>query len=221
MQEKLYDKPEWLRVRGYREARPTRKHRKQAELLLRLGTKDYWFPATPSVYEKFIAKAKSESRGAALRYLQDYIRRYRKYRGVWPDPAYVEKNKISDDSFMERDALIADYARRTGATVEDVSAILTMRGRGFSTQLIARKLHIGVPMVEHVLNLVLQTEAPVTDIPAFEDLIDGEINLSEMKGATPSDTGQTMRALRGEARGNVRYVKVKGQKPRSAPGRVV
>ena len=213
MHEKLYDKPEWLRVRGYREARPTRKHRKHAEILLRLGSKDYWFPATPSVYERFVNKAKSESRGAALRYLQEYIRRYRKYRGVWPDVDYVEKNKISDDSFMER-ARIADYASRTGASVEEVSSILAMRGRGFSAPFIAKRLHLGVPMIEHVLNLVLQTEAPLTDVPAFEDLIDGEVGLSEKV-----NVGQTLRTMRGEARGNVRYVRVKGQKPRTPSSR--
>src|SRR6185295_8018249 len=50
--------------------------------------KDYWFPVDPYAYTKFLDLAKTRNRGAALRYLQQYIRQRKGYRGNWPDSQY-------------------------------------------------------------------------------------------------------------------------------------
>jgi len=94
--EKMGDKPAWMKIKSYRE------DGRRAELILKLGAKkkEYWFPLSPTIYEKFRDKI-SNSRYEGLTYLQDYIRRYRGYLGRWPSKRYVERNKIGKSLLNE------------------------------------------------------------------------------------------------------------------------
>lgn len=99
--ERLGDKPEWLRIREYREAYDKKRRRVMGEIMLELRGRPYWFPVTPSVYERFVDLAWTGDRGLALKYLQAYIRTYRNYNERWPDRRYVRSNKLSRNSFMK------------------------------------------------------------------------------------------------------------------------
>lgn len=90
LDEVLGDKPEWLRIKSYRTAilRP-----KKAELVLELRGKNYWFPVSKRVFEKFLDLASSINRGVGLRFLQRYIREKREYHGFM-NPLYYKQNKI-------------------------------------------------------------------------------------------------------------------------------
>lgn len=94
--EAIGDSPDWMRIKSYRE------EGRRAELVLKLGAKkrkNYWFPVSPNVFERFKDKIQS-SRYEGLTYLQEYIRRYRGYLGRWPSKRYVERNKLSSKNTL-------------------------------------------------------------------------------------------------------------------------
>ena len=74
--EKLGDHPQWMKISAYREEWDSVSHRPKSEMMLNLTGKDYWFPTTRKVYERFLVKSITESRGVGFRYLQRYIRRW-------------------------------------------------------------------------------------------------------------------------------------------------
>lgn len=135
IQEKMGDRPAWMRIKDYRA------EGRRAELVLSLGKKkkDYWFPVSPTVYERFRGKIQ-ESRLAGLRYLQAYIRQYRGYAGYWPSKRYVERNKLRKASLQESLAAtaiklfsehvsIADISKQTLLPVEIVTKLLQVSGK--------------------------------------------------------------------------------------------
>jgi len=77
----------WMEVEKYFEWKTN------SEMIMRLRNRRYWFPLTPKVADRFIQIRDSVNRGAALRYLQRYIRRYRHYKGLW-SKRYYERNRI-------------------------------------------------------------------------------------------------------------------------------
>jgi hypothetical protein len=107
--ESLGDKPEWLKVKSYREGYDPRRKRRISEVMLTLRGKDYWFPTSPKIYESFVSRASSGTRGSALKYLQKYIRRYRDYQERWPDQDYTDKNKVPGKSHFTD--LVEQYFR--------------------------------------------------------------------------------------------------------------
>jgi hypothetical protein len=96
--EVLGERPEWLRVFSYSQAPGT----KRAELVVQLRRRPYWFPVSRAVYERFLKLARGVSRGAAVRYLREYIREHRGYRGVWRGHVlsnrYWVQNRIDEPS---------------------------------------------------------------------------------------------------------------------------
>lgn len=86
--EKLFDKPEWLKIHSFQVAGP------YGELVLKLQGKSYWFPVTSKAYNKFTDLAIREDRGSGLRYLQRYIRRYKGYNGHNWGPKYYRDNRM-------------------------------------------------------------------------------------------------------------------------------
>lgn len=130
--EKMGDRPAWMKIKSYRE------EGRRAELVLGLGKKkkNYWFPISPAIYEKFRGKI-SSSRYEGLTYLQDYIRRYRGYLGRWPSRRYVERNKIAKSLLTES----------VGQTV------LRMFSEGMSIDIVARETDLSVDLVSKFLKV--------------------------------------------------------------------
>lgn len=88
----------WLKIKTLK-VMPGNRDQK-AEMVLSLRGKDYWFPLSKRVFEKFKSIARTVSRGAGLKYLQKYIRAHRGYREVWfgkvPANSYYWKNRVRD-----------------------------------------------------------------------------------------------------------------------------
>lgn len=133
--EKMGDKPAWMKIKSYRE------EGRRSELVLKLGAKkkEYWFPLSPAIYEKFRDKI-SDSRYEGLTYLQDYIRRYRGYLGRWPSKRYVERNKIKRSLLNEtlgetvhklfaESQNIEQIAAHTGLSIDLVTKFLKVTGK--------------------------------------------------------------------------------------------
>lgn len=127
--EAIGDTPDWMRIKSYRE------EGRRAELILKLGAekrKNYWFPVSPNIFEKFKDKIQS-SRYEGLTYLQEYIRRYRGYLGRWPSRRYVERNKLSAKNTL---------------TESIGSRILSLISKGTTVEEIAESCHLPVSLVK-------------------------------------------------------------------------
>ncbi len=129
--EKMGDRPAWMKIKKYRA------EGRRAELVLSLRKKDYWFPVSPSVYERFRGKI-SESRLDGLRYLQRYIRQYRGYAGKWPSKRYERLNKISD-TLLESESISG--------------SIMRLFQEGHKLFAIAQAVSLPVPIVEQFLKV--------------------------------------------------------------------
>ena len=114
MLEKMGDRPAWMKIKKYRESG------RRAELVLSLRKKEYWFPVSPSVYAKFQNKI-TESRYEGLVYLQDYIRRYRGYAGIWPSRRYENRNRIENTLLKESVSNSVFRLFDSGASIQDIA----------------------------------------------------------------------------------------------------
>lgn len=97
LDEVLFQRPEWLRIPYYRR---DKYDRSRAEAIVQIRNKrgrfkSYWFPVTHRVMEKFLGLALYDSRGSALQYLREYVRKHRRYAGHWPDLSYSNDNSIT------------------------------------------------------------------------------------------------------------------------------
>ena len=128
------DKPAWMKIKAYKA------EGRKAELILSLGKKkkDYWFPVTPNVYERF-QDFIGRSRYWGLRYLQAYIRTYREYAEVWPSKRYTKKNRLKKNSLLSESAL--------------ASTVLRMFEEGQSISAIASQTMLPESLVERFLQV--------------------------------------------------------------------
>ena len=198
LEEKYGDQPEWMRISGYREGRHERGHRKRAEMLLNLSGRDYWFPLSPHVYEKFVDKIVTEDRGSGLRYLQRYIRQYREYKDRWPSKRYVKRNRLDRDSFMGEGI----DPSQVGLSREMIEFILDAhQGGHWSIDKIAKEAGISRNHVESVLVLAGMQDHQIAD---------GDV-------ATSADKYKSLKTLRtmNQGRERQRSIRLTGMKPRS------
>lgn len=222
LEEKYGDDPEWMRITGYREGRDPVGHRRRGELMLNLTGRNYWFPVSPHVYERFVEKIVTEDRGTGLRYLQRYIRQYRTYKERWPSKRYVRVNRIHKGSFFPESVTPA----QVGLPQEIIDAILEAISDGWSPKDIASQLRLSLTQVESVLNARGAEQREISD-ELIRKIADGEVQADEAIGAltafTPSSRHRSQSALRAVTKGGrerQRSVRLAGQKPRSGTVRI-
>lgn len=221
LEEKYGDRPEWMKITGYREGRDPVGHRRRGELLLNLSGKDYWFPVSPRVYENFVSKIVSEDRGSGLRYLQYYIRRYRTYKERWPSKRYVRVNRVFRNSFLPESVTTA----QVGLPQEVIDFILDARGDGASVEDIATTAHVSRNQVESVLNAQGFERKPITD-ELIRRLADGEMEADDAVESLSVGIGdahksrKTLRVMAKDPERRVKSIRLAGQKPRSGTVRI-
>lgn len=202
--EKLGDYPKWLKIKAYKEERT--KNGVKSEMLLNIRGKDYWFPLTPKVYDKFLERSISESRGSGLIYLRNYIKEHRDYKDRWPDELYYSKNRISqtvrENKFSHLPAPFNDLdviASNVGLDPYIVDSIAEMRKKNFLIKDIATQLRITSGQVESVLVFM---DEPLVDDPmylsneaAFDPDIKGDNEMAQLKAFRKfsSRKGKTLR----------------------------
>jgi hypothetical protein len=220
LSEKYGDKPEWMKVTGYREGRDPVGHRRRGEVMLNLSGKDYWFPVSPKIYETFVTKIVTENRGAGLRYLQQYIRRYRTYKERWPSKRYVRVNRIYRDSFFPESVTPS----QVGLSQPLIDAIIEATEAGWSAQAIADELRLSRNQVESVLACQGFSKRSITD-ELIRRLADGEVEAGEAVeslATTAGDQHKSKKALRvmDQGRESTKPIRLARQKPRSGTVRI-
>jgi hypothetical protein len=216
LEEKYGDRPEWMRITGYREGRHERTHRRRSELLLNLRGKNYWFPLAPKVYERFIGKIINENRGVGLRYLQKYIRQYRTYKERWPSKRYVRQQRLSKGSFLPESQI---QPSQVGLPEDVIEAILTASEQGMSVTDIAHGIGISRNHVESVLGLHALTQHSITD-GLLRALADGDLTveaaISDVANAAERHRSKTtLSKLRSGSPERMKSIRFPGMKRRS------
>ncbi len=185
LSEKLGDRPEWMRIRAYREGRGP-SGRRRSELMLQLRQRSYWFPLTPRVYENFRARI-GKSRSKGLKYLQSYIRRYRQYKERWPSKRYVRVNRLVSGGFYNE----SELASRTGLSTALVEEIVRLAGEGRgSVEIVSLLVGVSLPQVESVLNLLHQEVGAISD-GLLARLAAGESSVEEAVSALARSSERT------------------------------
>lgn len=183
IREKLGDSPQWLKITAYREAG----HR--AEVLINLRGRDYWFPVSRSVYENFISKAMTTSRGAGLVYLKNYIREHRKYRERWPDAVYTRRTKLKKGSFLDETSM-----SQLGISEDVVKKICKLSERGHSPREISKILKVSYPQVESALNMNNMFSPRALYDPSAGD-IQGVLSVDEEMSKLTGQDSQAARTI--------------------------
>jgi hypothetical protein len=236
LEEKYGDKPDWLRIAAYKEAYDPVSHRTKSEIMLKLTGKDYWFPLSPAVYDKFLEKILHENRGKGLRYLQNYIRTYKTYKERWPSKRYVRANKLPvgrslmDETLGGKDRQrerklnlnFADYAERLGLSEDAVEAIYSLHMEGVKSSQIALSLGVTVPHIESALTLIRGFEPGDINDSLIKAVADGVVSVEEAvsRVSTTMASTNSKKALRALRRGDpthttMKSMRVRGMAPRS------
>lgn len=209
--EKYRDDPQWLQIKGYRESKATGK----SELILGLNGKDYWFPLNKDVYESFVRKIRTESRGEGLSFLRSYIRESRGYKGTWPDLGYVRKNRIK---FGFAESQITPG--QVGISAYLIDSILRLKQEGVSSQQIAHELRLSLPQVESVINLDTLFDTKLMVDPKNKAFLNGEGPYEEMgtmSGEVARSRSQSVKAFKAtnDKSSGGTPVRLSGMKPRA------
>jgi hypothetical protein len=160
--EKLGDYPKWLKIKAYQEEKTP--DGVKSEMLLNIRGRDYWFPLTPDIYNKFLERSISESRGSGLIFLRNYIKENRGYKGRWPDEIYYSKNRISNtvkesafSHLPEPFNTVEAIASNVGLDPFIVDSIVEMKEKNYLIKDIASTLGLSVLQVESVLVFLDET----------------------------------------------------------------